>query len=113
MSEVPQNLQIKWLNDIVSLRYLEIITYVHVCFKMCVCVKHLPNNRLNINDAHNDGQKTATPIGIRSLVPPLIGPPSHWSPSHWFPNSLVPQYIIGAHRSPISLVPHLIGPPFH
>ena len=56
--------------------------------------------------------------GIRSLVPHLIGPPSHWSPSHWSPNSLVPQYIIGAHWSPISLVPHitgphLIGPPFH
>ena len=48
--------------------------------------------------------------GIRSLVPHLIGPPSHWSPSHWSPNSLVPQYIIGAHWSPISLVPHLIGP---
>ena len=52
-------------------------------------------------------------MGIRSLVPPLIGPPSHWSPSHWSPNSLVPQYIIGAHWSPISLVPHIIGPPSH
>ena len=37
------------------------------------------------------------PFGIRSLVPHLIGPPSHWSPSHWSPNSLVPQYFIGAH----------------
>ena len=54
-----------------------------------------------------------TLIGIRSLVPPLIGPPSHWSPSHWSPNSLVPHYIIGAHWSPISLVPHIIGPPSH
>ena len=51
--------------------------------------------------------------GIRSLVPHLIGPPSHWSPSHWSPNSLVPQYIIGAHWSPISLVPHITGPPSH
>ena len=51
--------------------------------------------------------------GIRSLVPPLIGPPSHWSPTHWSPNSLVPKYIIGAHWSPISLVPHIIGPPSH
>ena len=51
--------------------------------------------------------------GIRSLVPPLIGPPSHWSPSHWSPNSLVPQYINGAHWPPISLVPHLIGPASH
>ena len=48
--------------------------------------------------------------GIRSLVPPLIGPPSHWSPSHWSPNSLVPQYTIGTHWSPISLVPSLNGP---
>ena len=51
--------------------------------------------------------------GIRSLVPHLIGPPSHWSPSHWSPNSLVPQYILGAHWSPISLVPHITGPPSH
>ena len=51
--------------------------------------------------------------GIRSLVPHLIGPPSHWSPTHWSPNSLVPQYIIGAHWAPISLVPHITGPPSH
>ena len=51
--------------------------------------------------------------GIRSLVPPLIGPPSHWSPSHWSPNSLVPQYTIGTRWSPISLVPSLFGPPSH
>ena len=56
---------------------------------------------------------TAEQNGIRSLVPHLIGPPSHWSPSHWSPNSLVPQYIIGAHWSPISLVPHITGPPSH
>ena len=46
--------------------------------------------------------------GIRSLVPHLIGPPSHWSPSHWSPNSLVPQIHYWS-----SLVPHLIGPPYH
>ena len=51
--------------------------------------------------------------GIHSLVPHLIGPPSHWSPSHWSPNSLVPQYSIGAHWSPVSLVPHITGPPSH
>ena len=49
-----------------------------------------------------------TPDGIRSLVPHLIGPPSHWSP-----NSLVPQYIIGAHWYPISLVLHITCPPSH
>ena len=50
--------------------------------------------------------------GIRSLVPHLIGPPSHRSPSHWSPNSLVPQYIIGVHWYPISLVPNITGPLF-
>ena len=69
--------------------------------------------RLKLSE-HGDNRGPSTHLyGIRSLVPPLIGPPSHWSPSHWSPNSLVPQYIIGAHWSPISLVPHIIGPPSH
>ena len=67
----------------------------------------------NFKDAPRSQQPLSLFTGIRSLVPHLIGPPSHWSPSHWSPNSLVPQYIIGAHWYPISLVPHLIGPPFH
>ena len=62
-----------------------------------------------------------------SLVPHLIGPPSHWSPkwhpctnhfigppSHWSPRLIGPP----SHWSPISLVPfslvpQLISPPLH
>ena len=71
--------------------------------------------------------------GIRSRVPPLIGPlligpPMHYWSSlvphligplyHWSPISLAPRFIshpiIGQSQwSPISLVPHLIGSPSH
>ena len=44
-----------------------------------------------------------------SLVPHLIGSPSHWSPISLVPHLINPP--ISTHASLISLVPHLIGPP--
>ena len=75
----------------------------------------------------NEPQSDNSHVGCTSLVPHLIGPPSHWfpiSPSHWSPISLIPQLapmhhsfhwspislVPPNHWSPISLVPHLIGP---
>ena len=72
-------------------------------------------------------KKVRTSKGCTSLVPHLIGPPSHWSPissvphligppSHWSPISLIPQLAHmhhSFHWSPISLVPRLIGLPSH
>ena len=75
----------------------------------------------------NEPQSDNSHVGCTSLVPHLIGPPSHWfpiSPSHWSPISLIPQLapmhhsfhwspislVPPTHWSPISLVPHLIGP---
>ena len=50
-------------------------------------------------------------LGCTSLVPHLIGPPSHWSPSHWSPNLQVPHCIVWTHWFPFSLVPLFISPP--
>ena len=47
--------------------------------------------------------------GCTSLVPHLIGPPSHWLPISLVPHLIDPP--ISTHAPLISLVPHLIGPP--
>ena len=52
------------------------------------------------------GQSQWSPI---SLVPHLIGSPSHWSPNSSVPHLIGP--LISTHESPIPSVPHLIGPP--
>ena len=46
-----------------------------------------------------------------SLVPRLIGPPSHWSPISWVLRLIGPP--IGTQAPPITLVPLLIGLPSH
>ena len=85
-------------------------------FKM---VKHL---QISLNSFWWQNIQQRCFIGCTSLVPHLIGSPSHWSPISLVPHlidppisthapliSLVP-HLIGL---PDSLVPHLIGPPIH